>query len=449
MQEHPTPIGHGRLKRHLGLASATAVIVGEIIAIGIFLTPAGMARTLGAPLWILVVWLVMGAMALSGALCYGELAARFPEAGGGYVYLREAFGRRVAFLYGWKCLLVLDPGITAALGVGVAAYVGRLVALPAGSEKVVAVAAIATLAGGNILGLRLGASVMRSLTVLKLGLLGFILFWGFGRGLGDWGNFLPFAAQRPGSDPLVGALAGGLVSAFFAFGGWWDLSKLGGEVLEPERTVPRAFVLGVLAVTVVYILTSAVFLYLVPAEEITSDVAFAAQAGRVLFGGAGEKVFSAIVVVSVLGSLAGLTMVAPRVYYAMARDGLFVPAVASIHPRFGTPARAIALQAAIASVMVALGTFDQIVGTFLLVTVLFIALTVVAVFTLRRSRPDAGISRIPLYPAPPAAFLVLVAVLIVLLVVGRPKESLLGVAVVLLGVPVYGVVFGRKRSEST
>ena len=159
------------LTRQLGLASATAAAVGEMIAVGIFLTPAGMAKTLGAPLWILVVWLLMGAMALCGALCYGELAARFPEAGGGYVYLREAFGRRVAFLYGWKCLLVMDPGLTAALGVGAAAYAGRLVELSPGAQKLVAVAIVVLLAAANVLGLRLGAAMMRALTWLKLALL--------------------------------------------------------------------------------------------------------------------------------------------------------------------------------------------------------------------------------------------------------------------------------------
>jgi len=434
------------LTRQLGLASAAAVVVGEIVGIGIFLTPASLAKTLGSPLWILVVWLVMGAMALCGALCYGELAARFPEAGGGYVYLREAFGRRLAFLYGWKCLLVLDPGLTAALGVGVGAYAARLVELSPGAEKLVAIGAIASLAGANVLGLRLGASVMRALTALKLGLLALLLLWGFGRGLGEWGHFVPFAAQRAGSEPLLAGLAGGSVSAFFAFAGWWDLGKLAGEMRDPGRTVPRALVLGVIAVTLVYVLTSAVFLYLVPIEEVTSDVAFAAQAGRVLFGAAGERVFSAVVVVSVLGSLAAFTMSAPRVYYAMARDRLFVPAVAAVHPRFGTPVRAIGLQAGLASAMVALGTFDEIVGMFLFVTVLFLALTIAAVLRLRRTRPAAASERIPLYPLPPALFLVLVVVLLALLATGRPKESLIGLAVVSLGLPVYRVVFRDERS---
>ena len=234
------------LKRQLGLRSATALVVGEVIAVGIFLTPAEMAKSLGSPFWLFVVWLVMGLMALSGALCYGSLAARFPEAGGGYVYLREAYGPRLAFLYGWKCLLVMDPGITAALAVGLASYVGYVVSLPPVGEQAVAVGAIAALAAVNIRGVRMGAGVMRWLTFLKLGLLASILLWGVGRGLGDWAHFAPFVAQRPGSAPLAMGLAGGMVAAFFSFGGWWDLSKLAGEVREPARTLPRALAFGVI-----------------------------------------------------------------------------------------------------------------------------------------------------------------------------------------------------------
>ncbi|HXG68148.1 MAG TPA: amino acid permease, partial [Blastocatellia bacterium] len=262
------------LKRQIGLASATAIIVGEVIAVGIFLTPAGMAKSLGSPMWLLIVWLVMGAMALAGALCYGELAARFPEAGGGYVYLREAYGPGLAFLYGWKCFLVMDPGITAALAVGLGTYAGYLADLSPLGVKVVGIAAILALAAANILGARVSAMIMRWLTLLKLGLLAFIILWGFGRGLGDWANFLPFAAQREGSAPLAGALAGGMVAAFFSFGGWWDLSKIAGEVRAPERNLPRALAFGVLIVTLVYILTSAVFLYLVPLDRVTSGETF-------------------------------------------------------------------------------------------------------------------------------------------------------------------------------
>ena len=245
------------LKRQIGLRTATALVVGEVIAVGIFLTPAGMAKSLGSPFWLLIVWLLMGAMAACGALCYGELAARFPEAGGGYVFLREAYGRPIAFLYGWMALLVMDPGLTAALAVGLATYVGYISHLSPIAIKLTAVGAIIILALINITGVRLSAGLLRWLTVLKLGLLAFILIWGFGFRLGSWSNFTPLLAQRSNSAPLLPALAGGLVAAFFSFGGWWDLTKVAGEVREPARTLPRALIYGVAIVTLVYILTSA------------------------------------------------------------------------------------------------------------------------------------------------------------------------------------------------
>jgi APA family basic amino acid/polyamine antiporter len=437
-----------QLTRQLGLASVTALVIGEVIGIGIFLTPASMARSLGSPFWLLVVWLIMGVMALCGALCYGELAARFPEAGGGYVYLRQAYGPAVAFLYGWKCLLVMDPGITAAVAVGLASYVGYVVGLSGAALKVVAIAAIFGLAGVNIAGLRLGAGLMRWLTVFKLGALGLIAVLALALGLGDWANFAPFVAQHPGSDPLPGALAPALVAAFFAFGGWWEIGKLAGEATDPGRTVPRALAIGVATVTAVYILTSAVFLYLVPLERVTSGETFAAQAGEALFGRAGGRVFAGIVIVAVLGSLMALLMALPRLYYAMARDGVFFRAVATVHPRFGTPARAIALQATLASLLVALGTFQQIVSYFIFITVLFLALTVAALFKLRRQDGAEAVYRTPGYPVTPVVFLGLVAVLLILLAGHNPLQAALGAGIVGLGAPVYFFAVRRRLTSA-
>jgi APA family basic amino acid/polyamine antiporter len=278
--------------------------------------------------------------------------------------------------------------------------------------------------------------MIRWLTVFKLLALAAIVLLAIVLRRGDASNFLPFIAQRPGSDPLPLALAGGLVGAFFAFGGWWEISKLAGEARDPARTVPRALAIGVAIVTAAYILTSAAFIYLVPLEGVTSGETFAAQAGEALFGGVGGHVFAAIVVVSVTGSLAALLMALPRVYYAMARDGVFFRPIAAVHPRFRTPARAIALQAVLASIFVMLGTFDEILGYFIFVTVFFVGLTVVAVFVLRR-REGAGPFTTPGYPVTPVFFLVLVAVLLVLLGGNRPVQAVLGVGVVALGIPAY------------
>lgn len=434
-----------QLKRQLGLRTATALVVGEVIAVGIFLTPAGMTKSLGSPGLLLVVWLLMGAMALCGALCFGELAARYPEAGGGYVYLREAYGPGVAFMYGWMALLVMDPGLTAALAVGIASYASFGLALSTAGAKALAIATIVILAAMNIAGVKLGGWMVRWLTILKLSFLGFVLVWGFGSGRGSWSNFLPLMAQRPNSAPLIFALAGGLVGGFFSFGGWWDLSKLAGEVREPGYTLPRALAYGVGITTLVYLLTSAAFIYLVPLDQVGSGETFAAQVGETLFGRFGGQVFSAIVIVAILGSLAAVIMSAPRVYFAMARDGLFIPAAAAVHPRFGTPARAIVLQTALASLLVLLGNFDQIISYFFFVAVVFLALTVAGLFVLRRKHPINAAYLTPGYPLTPIVFLVLVVLLLFLLGIRDPERSLWGVGIVSLGAPVYYLLFRCNR----
>jgi len=222
------------------------------------------------------------------------------------------------------------------------------------------------------------------------------------------------------------------------------LSKLAGEVRDPTRTLPRALVFGVTIITLVYILTSAVFIYLVPLEQVTSGETFAGQAGEVLFGRLGGDLLSGVVIVAVLGSLSAVVMSAPRVYFAMARDGLFMPAVAVIHPRFETPARAIVLQAALASMLVLLGTFNTIISYFVFVVVIFIALTVIALFVLRHKTSGNIAYRTPGYPATPIIFLVLITLLLLLLAGHSPAQALLGVAVVALGLPVYYLVFRRK-----
>ena len=421
--------------RTLGLDSAAALVVGEIVGVGIFLTPAEMTKALGSPFLVLVVWLAVGFAVLCGALCYGELAARHPEAGGGYVYLREAWGRGVAFLYGWKSLLVMDPGITAALATGLGHYAAALVPLGERGEKAVAIAAILFLALLSALGVRVAGSAVRLLTLMKLLLLGTIVAFGLASSSGSWSNFRPFLEARPGSAPLFAGLAGGIIGAFFSFGGFWDVAKIGGEIRDPQRTLPRALALGVGAATIVYLLTSAAFIRLVPIEAAGSGAAFAAQAGSALFGPRGGPVFAAIVLISIAGSLAAVLMTAPRVYYAMARDGVFLESMGRLHPRFGTPLRAIVLQAVLACVAVSLATFDAIVSYFIFVTVAFVALTVVGLF--RIPRPAGDSFRVPGYPVTPLGFLALLAVILTLLAAGRPLQAALGTAVVALGLPVY------------
>jgi len=431
------------LRRRIGLPAAAALVVGGTIGVGIFLTPAAMAAGLASPALLLLVWLFMGGSAFCGALCFGELAARYPEAGGGYVYLREAFGPRVAFLYGWKCLLVMDPGLTAALATGLGAYAAAVV--PGLDPKAVALGGIIVVAVANAAGVRLASGIGEFLGLAKIGLLVLLVVWGFSSGAGEITRFVPFVGRHPGAPPLVGALAGAVVSAFFSFGGWWEASKLAGEVKDPQRTVPRALALGVATVTLLYVAVSAVFFYLVPLEAVTSGETFAAQAGTALFGAAGGRVLAALVALSVLGSLFAFMTMAPRVYYAMARDGAGPAFVGRLDPRTGAPVRAVVIQAVLGALLVALGTFDAIVAYFVFVTVAFLGLTVAGLFRLRR-RGRATTYETPFFPLTPILFLASIALVLVLLAGGRPHEAALGVGVVALGVPAYTL---RRRSKTT
>jgi APA family basic amino acid/polyamine antiporter len=236
--------------------------------------------------------------------------------------------------------------------------------------------------------------------------------------------------------------------SLYTFGGWWDAAKIAGEVRDPERTVPRALVLGVLAVTAVYIMMSLMFIYVVPLERVGSDETFVAQAGERVFGIAGGQILSLIVVACVLGSLAAVIMTAPRVYYAMARDGLFFHSVAQVHPTFGTPARAIALEAAVASLLVAVGTFRQIIAYFIFVAVIFIGMTVGSLFIFRRRPHEKPPILARGYPYAAVAFLTLVMILLCLLAYRNPTQAFLGVAVVALGIPIFTLLRSRTKPPS-
>jgi APA family basic amino acid/polyamine antiporter len=432
------------LQRRISLPAAAALVVGGTVGVGIFLTPAGMARSLASPALVLVVWSFMGAAALCGALSFGELAARYPEAGGSYVYLREAYGREVAFLYGWKCLLVMDPGLTAALASGLGAHAAA--AVPGLSPKAMALAGIVTIAAANVLGVRLATTIGHGLAVAKIALLLGLVAWGFASGAGDTSHFVPFLDRRPGAPPLVPALAGALVLAFFSFGGWWEAAKLAGEVRDPRRALPRALALGVGAVTVLYASVSAVFLYLVPIGQAGSPETFAAQAGVALFGPGGGRALSALVALFVLGSLFAFMTFAPRLYYAMARDGAAPFFVGRLDPRTGAPVRAIALQAVLAAVLVSLGAFEAIVAYFVFVTVAFLALTVAGLYRLPSPEPA---HRVPGWPWTPLVFLAMLLVTLLLLGAGSPIQAALGLAVVAAGVPVYRLLVAPRRGGST
>lgn len=432
-----------KLKRQFGLWTASALIIGQVIAVGIFLTPAGMAKSVGSPFWLFAIWLIVGLATLCGALSYAELAARFPEAGGPYVFLREAYGKMTAFLFGWVVLLVIDPGLTAAFAVGLAGYAAYLYPLSPAGQIVLAMSVVIIVGLINIRGAKLGAGVLRVLIAVKVGVLVFLILFGFLGGNGDWNNFVPFF-ETP--KDWTAALAGGFIGAYFAFAGWWEVARLAGEIKNPVKNLPKALVIGVSAITVLYLLTSAVFYYLVPVAKVGDETTFAAQAGEALFGPVGGSVFAAIVIISVLGTIFAYLMASPRVYYAMAKNGLFFPSFKNLHPKWETPHRAILIQMTLACLLILSGSFNQIVSYFFFVAIVFVGITVAGLFVIRKTSFE-GYST-PLYPLTPIIFLMVTAIVSVMLLIQNPFESLTGAAIVVAGIPVYFLIFrGRDKGR--
>jgi APA family basic amino acid/polyamine antiporter len=425
-------------RRQLGLPAAIAVVTGESIALGIFLTPAAMAKSLGSPLLLGLVWLGIALMAMCGALSYSELAIRFPQSGGEYVYLRAGYGENVAFLYGWTSTIVMYPGVVAALAVGATPYVAQL--LPADFKGLAVIPALLICLFGviNLIGTRLGATVMSLVNGLKLAILFALVVWAVVSGHAHGANLVPLTVRRPGSDPLFPAIAGGVMSAFFSFGGWWEVGKIAGEVRNPKRTLPLAFVGGVTLVTAIYLLISATFLAVLPIDKVSSNTAFVAQFGGVLFGAAGARVLSACVLVCVCGGIAAITMAAPRVCLAMSRSGSFFPAFGKLHPRFGTPANAILLQTGLALAVLFFGAFDRVLSYIIFSVILFLALAASTLFKLGEP------VRRWWFPAAPVGFIVLSLLIALLILMHDPLPALIGIAIVLCGVPVRRFILGKR-----
>lgn len=427
------------LIRRFGVWAALAMIVAEVMGVGIFLTPAEMSRTLGSTAWVLGVWALVGLLSAAGALCYAELGTRFPEAGGGYVYLREAFGERCAFVYGWMSLLVMDPGLTAALGVGLATYLLVVLGGPASLVPVVAVACIVVLAAVSTMGVESSSRVLRWTAAAKLATIVVLVVAVLVRGNTTQASSAATAAAFPSLSVLAGALMG----AFFAFGGWWDLGKMSEEIVEPRRTLPVALVGGVVAVTLVYAGLSVAFMHAMQGRQHDTNDAFVASLGSALFGEGAARLLAAAVVVAVAGSLAAVLLGAPRVYLAMARSGVFPAGLVRFDARRQAAPRATLVQVALACVLVMLGTFDQILGYFVPAAVFFLGLSAAAILVLPRPPDDPSIFRAPWHPLPIVVFLVLVVVMVALFAVGRPMQTLIGATVVALGIPVSWVVIKR------
>ncbi|MEO8623183.1 MAG: amino acid permease [bacterium] len=434
------------LRRRFGMWPAIAMIVTEVMGGGIFLTPAGMARTLGSTAWVLGVWALVGLLSVAGALCYAELGSRFPEAGGGYVFLREAFGERCAFVYGWMSLLVMDPGLTAALGVGLAQYLLILVGGSAVWVPAVAIVCIIAASAVTMLGVHSSARLLRWAAAAKLATIGLLLLIVLVRGSG---GASPGVAAGALAAPSMPVMAGALMGAFFAFGGWWDLGKMSEEIVDPRRTLPVALVGGIALVTIVYAVVSSVFMHAMRGITATTDEALVASLGAALFGHGADRLLAAAVVIAVAGSLTAVLLGAPRVYLAMARSGVFPRRLVHFDAHRQSAPLATLIQVALASLLVLLGSFEQILGYFIPAAVFFLGLSATAILILPRPPAEADVFRAPWHPLPIIVFLVLVVATVALFALGRPVQTLIGAAVIALGIPMSFVLIKPTRRVAT
>ena len=438
------------LPRQLGLWSAIAVLVGTTIGSGIFRSPAGIADKLPGPLPLLAVWATGGLFALCGALTLAELAGAMPRTGGYFVYIREAWGRLPAFLYGWAEFSLIRAAALGGISLTFAQYALRALGYDPSIAPYdtyahwLAAAALVLMATINVVGLRWGALVQNVTTAAKyFGLLAIVAL-ALALGLPQTGgHFTP--AAPPGSF-TVSAFGLALVSVLWAFDGWGDLAKVAGEVSEPEKTLPRAIVLGTIAIIVIYLLANVAYLSVLSVEEMRRAPLVAADVAERLIGPVGVTLVSLTVLISTFGSVNGSLLTGPRIFFAMADDGLFFRQVAAVHPTFKTPYVAILMTGSLGVAFVLLRSFEQLADIFVTASLVFYVLSIAAVFKLRR-RPDWNPPvRTPLYPFVPLLFCA--ATLFLLgnaLMDPAQRWGTLGVfGVILLGVPLYYATVGRR-----
>lgn len=442
--------GRGALPRRLGFWSAAAVLVGSTIGSGIFRSPAGIADRLPGPLPLAIVWVAGGLFALCGALTLSEVGSAYPETGGVYVFIREAFGRLPAFLLGWSELTVIRAASLGAISITFAEYALRAAGFdPAAAPydayaHYVAAAAIALLGIVNIVGVRWSSLVLNATTLAKYGALLFIVLFALAIGLPHTGGYYTPAA--PAGSFALPAFGLALVSTLWAYDGWADLSFVAGEVRDPQRNIPRALITGTLAVIVIYLLANIAYLAVMPVDQIRHSPLVAADVAQRLLGAPGVAFVGITVMLSTFGTLTGSLLTAPRIFFAMAEDRLFFRFVARVHPRFQTPYVAIGLSSLLGIVFVLLRSFEQLADTFVTAIVPFYALGVAAVFVLRRREGYRPPFRVPGYPVVPALF-----VLSTVYLLGNalwapssrwPTTAVFGV--VLAGIPVYYATVGKR-----
>ena len=448
---HDANDGPGSLPRRIGLWSAVAILIGSTIGSGIFRSPAGIAEKLPGPLPLMAVWVTGGLFALCGALSLAEIAGALPRTGGLYVFIREGWGRLPAFLFGWSEFVIIRAAALGAIATTFAEYSLRFFGYDTGVapynvyDNYLAAVAIVVTATLNIVGVRWGSLVQTVTTIAKYGALVFIILVAFALGLPQsGGHYTP--ALPPGSFSWA-PFGLALVSVLWAFDGWADLSFVGGEVKDPRRVLPRALIIGVLAVIAIYLLANLAYLAVLSVDEIRSSRLVAADVAQRLIGPIGVAFVSMTVMITTFGTLNGSLLTSPRIFFAMAADKLFFRGVASVHPRFQTPWVAIGMSAILGVIFVLLRTFEQLADTFVTAIIPFYALGVAAIFVLRRQRTYDPPFRVPLYPIAPILFILgTIYLLVNALIDPTSRNGTMAVlGVILVGIPVYYITVGRTR----
>lgn len=412
------------------------MVMGGIIGAGIFINPSVVAQRVPGAGLALGAWLLGGGIALAGAFCFAELGARRPQAGGGYVYLREAFGALPAFLYGWALLLIIATGAIAAVAVTFARYFAAVLGAPEAVVAPVAVAAILLLSLVNYFGVRPGAITQNIFTVLKLAALGVLIVIGLyaTSPVPPSSSSAPVAALTWFETARVLGIA--LIPILFSYGGWQQTNFVAEEMVDPERTLPRALLLGVGGVVLVYVAANWVYLRQLGLAGLAASTAPAADVMRAALGERGATLIAAGIAISTFGFLNLVILVSPRVYQAMAADGLFLPALARLHPRWRTPALAILLQAGWAVVLTLSGTYGQLLDYVVFGDWIFFGLTAATLFVYRARQPDAPY-RAPLHPLLPVLFVLAAALVVASSIASNPRNAMFGTLLILAGVPVF------------
>ncbi|MGD0213360.1 MAG: amino acid permease [Terriglobales bacterium] len=452
------------LVRGLGLLDSVLLLVSGIIGSSIFLTAKDIAGALPNPTLFFLVWVLGGVISLCACVAFAELGSMYPDSGGQYIYLREAYGDLVAFLYGWMLFAVANGGSIAALSVAAAAYMGNIVpaisqehvifsvlGVPFTRAHVVGLVLIAILTYVNVVGLRWGTLLQNVSTWTKFAAMAVFIVLGFAIGKGHWSNFSERGAGGLSmgltAGQLISALGIGLIAVFWAYDGWVYITWVAGEVKEPRRNVPLAMVLGVLAVGAIYLAMNATYVYAMPMSEVAKHETIAHAAAAVLFSPGAAVWLSAMIAISCFSAAATCTLSGARVYMAMAQDGVFFRRMAVIHPKWRTPAFSLIGQGIWAGVLTMSGRYDQLYTYVIFGMVLSYTLTVIGLFVLRWRRPDVPRPyRCAGYPWLPAIYILVGVAWTLNTIIQRPTEAFWGAAIVLIGVP--GYLYWKRGSRA-